>query len=266
MRFFRSLIRTVQVVGYIVIGVLQLLLKRPATRQARADWLHRLCARALRGLHIEIEVIGEFPKRGAVISNHLSYADIVIFAAIHPCVFVSKVEIESWPVLGWMTTMAGTVYVARGHGGSALRARKGMSAVFDAGLPVVFFPEGTTSNGSRLLKFHGGLLAQTLAEAAPVTAAHLCYSLQEDNGPAVAVANDVCYWGDKGMWLHIFKFLELRGVRAEVRFAETPVVFHNPTNRKLAADEARSAVAALRSAGQVSGKCTISDSTNVHAT
>ena len=68
------------------------------------------------------------------------------------------------PVLGWMTTMAGTVYVARGHGGSAAKARSGMQAAADAGLPVVFFPEGTTTNGSELLKFHSGLLAQAMEE------------------------------------------------------------------------------------------------------
>ena len=69
-----------------------------------------------------------------MISNHLSYIDIVVFAALHPCVFVSKAEIEKWPVVGWMTTMAGTVYVARGHGGSAMKARKGMQAVAGCGV------------------------------------------------------------------------------------------------------------------------------------
>ena len=191
---------------------------------------------------------GVFPERGAVISNHLSYLDIVVFAALHPCVFVSKAEVRRWPVVGWMTTMAGTVYVARGHGGSAMRARKGMQAALDAGLPVVFFPEGTTSNGSQLLKFHSGLLAQVIAGGAPVTAAYLRYSLAEDNGPDVNVANDVCYWGDRNMLAHIFKFLGLRGVRAEVRFAEEPIAFSSDgLHRKMAAVEARSAVAALAS-------------------
>jgi len=165
-----------------------------------------------------------------------------------------------------MTTMAGTVYVARGHGGSAVKARKGMSAAFDAGLPVVFFPEGTTSDGSHLLRFHSGLLAQALAESAPVTAAHVSYRLRVDNGPSVTVGNNVCYWGDDNMWLHIFKFLGLRGLRVEIRFADAPVVFHNPANRRLAAEEARDAVAELANRVHVSTKCTISDSTKVHAT
>jgi 1-acyl-sn-glycerol-3-phosphate acyltransferase len=197
---------------------------------------------------IEITVEGVFPERGAVISNHLSYLDIVVFAALHPCVFVSKEEVRKWPVVGWMTTMSGTVYVARGHGGSAMRARKGMQAALDAGLPVVFFPEGTTSNGSQLLKFHSGLLSQVTSGDAPVTAAYLRYGFVEDNGRDVSVANDVCYWGDRNMLAHIFNFLGLRGVRAEVRFAEEPIAFSSDgLHRKRAAVEARSAVAALAS-------------------
>ncbi len=148
--------------------------------------------------------------------------------------------------MGWMTTMSGAVYVARGHGGSAMRARKGMQAALDAGLPVVFFPEGTTSNGSQLLKFHSGLLSQVTAGGAPVTAAYVSYSLAEDNGHGVSVADDVSYWGDRNMLAHIFKFLGLRGVRAKVRFAPQPIAFSiNGLHRKLAALEARSAVAAL---------------------
>jgi 1-acyl-sn-glycerol-3-phosphate acyltransferase len=195
---------------------------------------------------IEINVEGVFPERGAVISNHLSYLDIVVFASLHPCVFVSKEEVRRWPVVGWMTTMSGTVYVARGHGGSAMRARKGMQAALDAGLPVVFFPEGTTSNGSQLLKFHSGLLSQVTAGGAPVTAAHLRYSFVEDNGPDVSVADDVCYWGDRNLLGHIFKFLGLRGVRVEVRFAEEPIAFSSDgLHRRQAAVEARAAVKAL---------------------
>jgi 1-acyl-sn-glycerol-3-phosphate acyltransferase len=224
----------------------ELLVKQPATREQRADWPHRFCARALKGLGVKLTVAGEFPSRGAVISNHLSYVDIVVYAALHPCVFVSKAEIEAWPVVGWMTTMAGTVYVARGHGGSAIKAREGMHTAMTAGLPVVFFPEGTTSNGSGLLKFHSGLLAQAMESREAVTAAYLHYRLEEDNGPDVSVADDVCYWGDRKMLPHVFKFLGLRGVHAEVRFAERPISFSSDLlHRKHAAVEAQEAVAAL---------------------
>jgi len=74
--FFRAVGRGVRLVGMFVAAGTELAVKRPATREQRAEWLHRFCARAMRGMGIEINVMGEFPERGAVISNHLSYLDI----------------------------------------------------------------------------------------------------------------------------------------------------------------------------------------------
>lgn len=246
MSFLRSLGRSIRLAGMFAVAGTELLIKHPSTREARADWLHRFAARTIRRLGVEIDVKGTFPERGSVISNHLSYLDIVVFAALHRCVFVSKEEIAQWPVLGWMTRMAGTVYVARGRGGSAARARSGMRAAAEAGLPVVFFPEGTTTNGSELLKFHSGLLAQAMEEREPVTAAYLQYTLSSRNEKGVSVADDVCYWGDAKILPHIFRLLGLRGLRAEVRFAAEPIAFSSDVlHRKQAAIEARNAVAAL---------------------
>jgi len=250
----RSLARSIKLAGYFARYGAELIVKRPASREERADWLHRFAAAAIRGLGITLEVEGDFPRHGALISNHLSYLDIIVYAALSPCVFVSKIEVVSYPILGWMTTMAGTVYVARGQGGSAVKAKAGMDAALHAGLPVVFFPEGTTSNGSGLLKFHSGLLAQVLGADAPVTAGHLCYSMDADNGKAT-VSDDVCYWGDEVQLMpHIFGLLGLTGVTARVRFADSPIRFTSDAdNRKRAAQEAWVAVAELsqRSTEQV---------------
>jgi 1-acyl-sn-glycerol-3-phosphate acyltransferase len=242
---FRSVVRSVQLAGYFARYGAELLIRRPKTREARAEWLHRFAAAALHGLGIEISTTGRFPERGALISNHLGYLDIIVFAALHPCVFVSKAEVASYPVVGWMTVMVGTVLVARGHGGSALKARAGLEAAFQADLPVVFFPEGTTSDGSGMLKFHSGLLSQVRGAGAAVTAGHICYHLTEDNGTAT-VSDDVCYWGDSVLVPHIFRLLGLRGIRAEVQFADEPIDFSaRPEERKRAAQEAWVEVAEL---------------------
>jgi len=189
---------------------------------------------------------GTCPSRGVVISNHLGYLDIIVFAALHRCVFVAKSEIRSWPFLGWMTTMAGTVYVERGRGGAANRAADGMRAAEAAGIPVVFFPEGTTSNGTSVLKFHSGLLAQAVEAAQPITAAYLRYRLTLQNGPEITVENDVSYWGDTTLLKHIFRLLGLRGIEVEARFADSPISFSEGTDqRKLLAAEARAAVMEL---------------------
>ncbi len=251
MSWFRSVVRSIKLMGYFVRFGGELIVLRPETRRERAEWLHRFCSTALRGLGLELTVEGAFPGRGAVISNHLSYIDIVVFAALSPCVFCSKAEIEKVPVLGWMTTMAGTIYVERGRGGSALKARGQMQAAAEAGLPVVFFPEGTTTNGRELLPFHSGLLAQAMDVDEPVTAAFLHYTLDEDNGPGIVEEDDMCWWGERSMWAHVFRFLGLKGAHATVRFSGEPIRFSSDVlHRKAAAVEARGAVLALSGFGE----------------
>ena len=196
---------------------------------------------------IDVAVRGEFPQRGAVISNHSGYLDIITFAALAPCVFVGKAEIRGWPVLGWMTTMSGTIYVERGRGGSAARAASRMQEAAVAGVPVVFFPEGTTTDGRELLPFRSGVLNEAIASGEPVTAAYVTYSLGAGNMGAT-VEDDVAYWGDVVLARHIVRLLGLRNVWVAVRFADAPIRFSEAAlrDRKLAAGEARSAVCALR--------------------
>jgi 1-acyl-sn-glycerol-3-phosphate acyltransferase len=226
-------------------ATLELIVRRPATPRQRADWLHQFCIRMLREMGIATRIEGQFPPRGVVVSNHLGYLDIIVFAAAHPCAFVSKAELANLPLLGWMTTMAGTVYVERGSGGSALRARQGMQAAANAGVPVVFFPEGTTTDGSTLLPFHSGLLAQAIAAGQPVTAAHVRYRLTQDNGPGVTIRSHVGYWDDTPLFQHIFRLLAVRGIEVELRIAAAPIAFSAPADRKLAAEQARAAVMEL---------------------
>jgi 1-acyl-sn-glycerol-3-phosphate acyltransferase len=235
--------RSLELVGIILYAAGELLVTRPATRVERAEWLHRVCARAVARMGIQIRAVGCYPENGAVISNHMGYLDIVAFGALHRCVFVSKAEIRSWPLLGWMTTLAGTEYVERGRGGSAERARMGMQAAADAGLPVVFFPEGTTSNGETVMPFHSGMLAEAMQSGQPVTAAYVRYRLTEDNGPRVTVAKTLCYCGKTWLAVHIFRLVGLRGVEVEVKFADGPIVFSaGAVDRKVAAEEARAVV------------------------
>lgn len=223
----------------------QLMIQRPRTRAARALWLHQLCRRAVQVFAVDVRTSGKFPEAGVLVSNHLSYLDIVVFASIHPCVFVSKAEIRTWPLIGWMTTMSGTVYVERGRGGSARRAGAEMRVAAEDGLPVLFFPEGTTSNGDTVLKFHSGLLSEARSAQQPITAAFIRYALTEDNR-GQTVRDSVAYWGDQAMLPHVFGFFALRGVRAEVAFADAPIQFaEGAGSRKPLAIETRQAVCLL---------------------
>jgi 1-acyl-sn-glycerol-3-phosphate acyltransferase len=244
-RFCRSVGRFLKATAIFLYGALELIAKRPATRELRAKWLHVFSGRVVRWMGIAVRVEGTFPERGIVISNHLGYLDIVVFAAQHECVFVSKAELAHEFLVGWMTTMAGSVYVERGRGGSALRAKSDMEAAADAGLPIVIFPEGTTSDGSSVLRFHSGLLGQVVQEGQPVTAAFIRYRLTEDNGPDISIGDDVCFWRDDiSLFRHIFRLLGLRGIEVTVKIADRPITFSG-AERKVVAAEARAAVMEL---------------------
>ncbi len=231
-------------------ATLQLLIQRPATHQQRAEWLHQFCLRAIRRMGFTVRQHGTFPQRGVVISNHLGYLDIIALAASHPCAFVGKSEIRNWPFLGWLTAMGGTVYVRRGKGGSAGRAKSEMQSAADAGVPLVFFPEGTCSLGDTVLPFRSGLLSEAITAGLPVTAAHISYRLTQDNGPHRS-HSDVSFWDDTPLLTHIFRMLSMRGIELDLRFAESPIAFSVGANqRKIAAEEARTAVMALRNVPQ----------------
>ena len=156
MAVLRSVLRSIKTVAYFAWYGLDLAIRNPKTRPDRAAWLSKFCNAMLRAFDVKFSVEGEFPKSGVLISNHTGYLDILAYAAIKPAVYCAKAEMESWPVLGWMATMSGTVFVDRGAGGSAERARSGMQAAENEGVPVMFFPEGTTSNGKQVMPFRTG--------------------------------------------------------------------------------------------------------------
>ncbi|HKI69591.1 MAG TPA: lysophospholipid acyltransferase family protein, partial [Verrucomicrobiae bacterium] len=88
--------------------------RRPnSLRTARALWLQRSSRRVLRVVKLVWQASGPIPKRGLLISNHLSYLDVLVLAAITPAVFVSKREVKNWPVFGWFARLAGTLFVNR---------------------------------------------------------------------------------------------------------------------------------------------------------
>jgi len=244
----RRLYRLLKVAAVFGYAILEVLVLRPETRAERAAWLSQIGRRLLRSMDITYTTCGPVPNNGAVISNHLSYVDIVLHGALRPCVFVSKIELRATPVLGWISRMGGTVYVARGVGGSAQRAAQGMAQGFADGLPVVFFPEGTTGLGDEpIMELRSGLLAQALASQVPVWAGFIRYALTPRDLAAGRTARNDVHWGPQGLWQHIWNFAGLHGLHATVTFAPEPIHFSPAAleNRKLAALEAREALIAL---------------------
>ena len=197
-----------------------------------AVWVSAWCRRIMRAMEISCEVEGEVPtadERGlALVSNHLSYLDILVYSAVRPFVMVSKTEVRGWPLLGWITAQAGTVYVERadvkgGQRQTHAEVNARMSAAFESGLPVLFFPEGTTTDGGNVLPFRRGLFHSVVNGGVPMRTAAVAYSLGEGNGQAT-VAKDVCYWGEMVFGQHLFGALGLKDLKVRLKFGETEVV------------------------------------------
>lgn len=193
------------------------LLVRPARTAADgAERIHRYCNRIVRALGVTWTVEGEIPSRGALVSNHLSYVDILLYSAIRPFVMVAKQEVRGWLGIGWLTSRAGTVYVVRGGGPMTYPGvNRAMAEAYRSGLPVLFFPEGTTTDGSEVLPFRRGLFHSVLNEGVPLNVAALSYTTDDKEA---SIANDVCWWGDATLAPHIVRLTGTDGVRAKVRF------------------------------------------------
>lgn len=245
---FHRLWRLLKIVSVFLSRLIGLLVSRPRTRPERAAWLTRFCRAALAAIDVTTTVEGPVPMSGAVITNHLSYIDILIHASLRPCVFVAAIETRKMPLIGWISMMAGTVYVIRGAGGSAEKAAEGMAKGFRDGLPVVFFPEGTTFVGDEpVMPFRSGLLAQALEAGAVVTPGFIRYQLSPEDLARGKSARDDVHWGPQPLLPHIWNLLGLHSLRAEIRFAHRPAAFSAAafSDRKIAAEEAREAVLAV---------------------
>lgn len=169
-----------------------------ATRFSRIDAAARMAlvqwwsAKFLRLIGVALIPQGS-PQPGAklLVANHISWLDILAIDAVVPARFVSKSEVRHWPLLGWLATAAGTLYIERARPRDALRVVHQMAAAMQAGDTLAVFPEGTTSDGRALLPFHANLLQGAIATATPVQPVALRFAdARHAISPAVEFLDD----------------------------------------------------------------------------
>lgn len=140
-------------------------------------WWHR---RFCNILNLDIRVHGAAADGHALwVSNHVSWLDIPVLGANFPVYFLSKAEVAKWPVVGWLARVAGTLFIQRGAG-DAGQVTNQLAAHLGEGRNVLFFPEGTTTDGHRLKRFFHklfGAAVQTQVSLQPVL---VCYRDEHD--------------------------------------------------------------------------------------
>lgn len=148
---------------------------KPVQRQARIAWW---AAKLLRVLGMQLQVQGRFsPGATLVVANHISWLDIMAVHAVCPRArFVSKADVQRWPVLNRLVSAAGTLYIEREKRRDALRVVHQMAEALQGGDTVAVFPEGTTGEGHALLPFHANLLQAAITTGTPVQPVALRYA------------------------------------------------------------------------------------------
>jgi 1-acyl-sn-glycerol-3-phosphate acyltransferase len=205
--------------------------------EQRALWVQRTCRGILKGAGIRCSYEGTPPIRGLVVCNHLSYLDIIILSAGMHCFFVAKIEIGGWPFFGKSARVGGTIFIDRSSLASAVSVAEQMTERLKLPIPVLLFPEGTSTDGSQVQRFHSRLIDPATSAGVPITAAAVRYVV-EDGTPE----RELCWFGDESFVTHLVKVLGVAGFSAKVRFGE-PRIY---PDRRVAADETRAEIAAMR--------------------
>lgn len=199
---------------------------------AMAYWsvVGRFCLRA------RLEVRGTLSKDRPLllVSNHASYVDIVTLGAIIPGCFVSKAEVRSWPGIGFLAIIARTVFVDR-KAASAARQRDELTARLHEGEPLILFPEGTSSDGNRVLPFRTALFnvaeRQVDGRHPLVQPMAVTYTLHGGLPMGYAGRPTYAWYGDMDLVSHLWDLMKAGPFTVDIDFL-APVTIADFGNRK----------------------------------
>src|ERR671923_1175058 len=171
-------------------------------------------------LNIKVTVVGDEGQleRGGyvIISNHVSYVDGFVLGSLFPVVFVSKKEVRSWPMIGLWTAICGTVFIDRQHKDKIPLLVNEIKQKLKQEANILLFPEGTSTNGERMLPFQTAPLAAPLRNRSIIVPVTLAYT-KIDEQPVSVNNRDLIYWyGDMDFVTHFWRLLSLRGIEAMV--------------------------------------------------
>ncbi|MBI5259584.1 MAG: 1-acyl-sn-glycerol-3-phosphate acyltransferase [Burkholderiales bacterium] len=207
-----------------------------AARHARVAWW---AGKLLRLLGVQLQLEGRFrPGASLLLANHVSWLDIVAIHAVHPQArFVSKAEVRHWPVVGTLTTAAGTLYIERERRRDAMRVVHQAAEALQAGDTVAVFPEGTTGDGRSVLPFHANLLQAAIVSGTPVQPVVLRFA-----EPGHPISPAAAWVGETTLLQSLWAIARSRALTVHVRVLPPQASEH--ADRRALAAAVREAIAA----------------------
>jgi 1-acyl-sn-glycerol-3-phosphate acyltransferase len=176
-----------------------------------------------------------------IAANHISWLDTFVIGAVSPCWYVSKAETRSWPLLGWIAAANNTLFLRRGSARAVWHMNALIRDRFALGESVVVFPEGTTTDGTRVLDFYPALFQPAIDTPRPVVPLALSY---HDRSAARTTA--VAYINDEPLWQSLRAVLDAPRTRACLAIA--PALAASGMRRRTLARDACATVRRMQSA------------------
>lgn len=198
--------------GFVQVVCLFPLSSRPQCDRRVQRWARGMLQRL--GVRLEIAGIPVATGPMLLVSNHVSWLDIVVLHAICHCRFVAKSDVERWPLIGTMASGAGTLYVERRSRRDAMRVVEQIAQTLKRGETVAIFPQGTTGDGQSMLPFHANLIEAAITAEAPVQTVAIRYLDRRSN----RISEAVSYMGDESLAGSIWRTLLARGILAVATF------------------------------------------------
>ncbi|MDE2003746.1 MAG: 1-acyl-sn-glycerol-3-phosphate acyltransferase, partial [Betaproteobacteria bacterium] len=207
---------------------------------SRRHRVRRWSSRLLRMLAVEVRMVGALHEGGNVliVANHVSWLDIFVLNSVQPMRFIAKSELARWPLLGRLVRDVGTLFVERSRRHDAHRVTIEAHEALASGDVVAIFPEGTTTDGTRLLPFKSSLLQPIVNAQGAVQPVAMRY-----RAPDGSLSTAAAYAGDTTFLASFWRICGERRIGVDVILP--PAL---PVQRRHRRELASSAEAAIREA------------------
>ena len=162
-------------------------------------------------INLKVERCGTLIDGAALmVSNHISWIDIVAIGKYVPGCFIAKSDILKWPVMGFLTKQSGNVFIKRGNKQQVRQTTEQMVWLLKQDAKIIAFPEGTTGDGTHLLPFHASLFQPALLTKLPVQPIAIEY-LSEAKRQAPYIDDDIFI-------THLWRILALPTINVRLNF------------------------------------------------
>jgi 1-acyl-sn-glycerol-3-phosphate acyltransferase len=185
------------------------------------------------GIRIKVKGLSDLRKKKGMflVTNHISYIDGLVASRIFPLVFIARGDLKEWPLFGIFSKVSETVFVNRTSYGNLHKEIANVSSLLTDGVNVILFPQGTTTSMIEEVSFRSSLFQAPITAGCDILPFTIKY--KKVNGKNINDENkDLVFWyGDMEFTPHLFSFLNLKSIEAEVEIL-SPIKISPQDNRK----------------------------------